>query len=149
MYIRKKKCLKSSRSLEIQYIQSCILFREKSPPYSLLPYTIGVSEELELGCFCRRPGFCWQSIVEASKEEQGRQNQGCRGGQKTPQILSGKKLKPLSLKRPWITSCTLRFINLLRGQKKWLDQGRTAVEEVLIIQKNFAKFFGPRMFIRS
>ena len=25
----------------------------------------------------------------------------------------------------------------------------TAVEEVLIIQKNFAKFFGPRMFIRS
>ena len=25
----------------------------------------------------------------------------------------------------------------------------TAVEEVLIIQKNFANFFGPRMFIRS
>ena len=25
----------------------------------------------------------------------------------------------------------------------------TAVEEVLIIKKKFAKFFGPRMFIRS
>ena len=25
----------------------------------------------------------------------------------------------------------------------------TAVEEVLIIQKKIAKFFGPRMFIRS
>ena len=25
----------------------------------------------------------------------------------------------------------------------------TAVEEVLIIQKNFAKFFGPSMFVRS
>ena len=65
---------------KIQYnLEEFILFREKSPPYSLLPYTIGVSEELELGCFCRRPGFCWQSIVEASKEEQGRRNQGCMG----------------------------------------------------------------------
>ena len=83
-YIRKKsfrgvwrvpEALKFSTILE-----EFILFREKSPPYSLLPYTIGVSEELELGCFCRRPGFCWQSIVEASKEEQGRRNQGWKGG---------------------------------------------------------------------
>ena len=27
--------------------------------------------------------------------------------------------------------------------------GSTAVEEVLIIQKKFAKYFGPRMFVRS
>ena len=64
------------------------LLWKKSPPYSLLPYTIGVSEELELGCFCRCPGFCWQSIVEASKGEQSRRNWGCRGGQLAPSDFS-------------------------------------------------------------
>ena len=29
------------------------------------------------------------------------------------------------------------------------NRAYTAVEEVLIIQKIFAKFFGPRMFFRS
>ena len=39
------------------------------------------------------------------------------------------------------------LLKKLNRQKKVIT--RTAVEEVLIIQKKFAKFFGLRMFVRS